>query len=790
MRSGVSGLTAYRAGLSVFAAALVGYLAVLALWPQIRGALPAGLQWFGRPNSAATIAIVALVLILLGAALWRSGGNRRPGAPVAIVAGLALISAALGMVSYWRCHDDSNPTFFTPVIWTVDLVKGGNADQSLSTGSCPAQTPVALDIAQLCALAAVFLSVVGVAMALFQSRVDRLRVHFARSVTAIVDMDDDAQSMVSAVARSMDRRSTLAVITANPDRPCVLEARAQGARVLTVDFTRPETMKSLSLWRKLDRLYLLSPDPSSNLLRLRTITAHLEAVGKRQRIPLIVRIDDPWQAEAWRAEHFGGSETRWAADAVGKYEVTARQLLDRITETGSVRKVLVCGTSRLTLAVCSDLAQRQLEKGYYSAPDDPALPQLVLIAEKADEYQEDHEHSRRRLGLPDSMRIEAVSAPPTITLLSSLLKEDAPGATAVILVDADGSTAPAVDPTTGTRLAARFPSTPIYAWDADAEVTQDRLSIVGRLRTYRLSMDMPQGQAQDAWERAARLIHDRYAAESRRTSAAGLPWAELDEFYRESNRRQVRNALWMVEQIGGHTWNVWDGSRDEASITNMRGREPLEQLRLMGFERGAAIAMARAEHEDWRRYYLAHGWRYGTPRDNARKIHDKLVDWSAIESAPELLNTALSSLATTLTRLRELGYRSRPVANDTQWQRFARTGTVLAEQRNDPWTWTARSGETMQAAAGDWLVRERDGGEPWSVRDDIFRARYEHVDGDTWRRHGVVDARPARAGEVVDTLEGAVTAAEGDWVVRGEQGELWPVPADDFARRYDGPAPA
>ena len=48
-------------------------------------------------------------------------------------------------------------------------------------------------------------------------------------------------------------------------------------------------------------------------------------------------------------------------------------------------------------------------------------------------------------------------------------------------------------------------------------------------------------------------------------------------------------------------------------------------------------------------------------------------------------------------------------------------------------------------------------------------------------------ARPARGGEVVDTLEGAVTAAEGDWVVRGEQGEQWPVPADAFARRYEGP---
>ena len=787
MRSAANGSTALRTVLSVVAVTLVGYLAVLALWPHVRDGLPSGIKWFGQPNSAATIAIVIVVLVLLAAALWRSGANRRPGAPVAIVAGLALTSAVLGLASYWRCHDGSNPTFFTPLIWTADLVKGANADQSLNAGACPAQTPVALDIAQLCALAAVFLSVVGVAMALFQSRVDRLRVYFARSVTAIVDMDDDSQSMVSAVARSTDHRSTLAVITANPDRPCVQEARAQGARLLTVNFTNPETLKSLSLWRKLDRLYLLSADPSSNLLRLRTITQCLKEVDKRQRVPLIVRIDDPWQAEAWRAEHFGGADKRWAADAVGKYEVTARQLLDRIIGTGSVRRILVCGSSRLTLALCSDLTQRQLEKDYYSAPGDPPLPQLVLIAENADEYEEDHEHSQRQLGLSDDgLRVESVPQAPTVSLLSSLLKkENSAGQTAVILVDADGTTGSVVDTTTGTRLAARFPTTPIYAWDPDAEVTDDRLSIVGRLSTYRLSMDMPQGQAQDDWERAARLIHNRYAAEAGHKSAASLPWPELDEFYRESNRRQVRNALWMVEKIGGHTWNVWNGEHGAVPITNMRGKEPLEQLRLMGFHRDAAIAMAREEHEDWCRYYRKAGWKYGTPRDNARKIHDKLVDWDAIESDPDLFTTALSSLATTLIKLRELGYRSRPVSTDSAWQQFRRTGTVVAEQRSKPWAWTTRSGDTVKAQAGDWVVRENDVGDAWSVRDDIFRARYEHIDGDKWRRHGVVSARPARPGEVIDTLEGQVTAAEGDWVVRGEQGEQWPVPADEFARRYE-----
>lgn len=123
--------------------------------------------------------------------------------------------------------------------------------------------------------------------------------------------------------------------------------------------------------------------------------------------------------------------------------------------------------------------------------------------------------------------------------------------------------------------------------------------------------------------------------------------------------------------------------------------------------------------------------------------------------------------------------------NDKAWRQFRRTGTVIAEQKPESWTWTTRSGDTLTAGAGDWIVRESDGTEAWSVRDDIFRATYEHVDGNTWRRYGAVSARPARGGEIVETLEGRVTAADGDWVVKGEQGEEWPVPADEFERRYE-----
>jgi hypothetical protein len=304
---------------------------------------------------------------------------------------------------------------------------------------------------------------------------------------------------------------------------------------------------------------------------------------------------------------------------------------------------------------------------------------------------------------------------------------------------------------------------------------------VGRLQTFRLSMDLPPGHSLDVWERAAMLIHNRYATQFPSSSLAARPWSELDEFYRGSNRRQVRNALWMVEQIAGHTWDTFGSSAELPAGATATELAPLERLSRLGIDRNAALAMARAEHEDWCRYYHRAGWRYGPVRNDAHKIHDGLVSWETIEADPAALNRALSSLAATLFALRELGFRSRPI-----WQRFQRTGTVVAEQRSEPWSWTSTSGRPMQAGPGDWDVRGASG-DRWSVRDDIFRSTHEHIEGSIWRRCGFVKARQARGDELIETLEGPLPAEEGDWIVQGQQGEQWPVRPDVFRKQYEGP---
>lgn len=753
---------------------LIAYLAVLDLRPSVIDALPPSLGWFGRPGSMPTLAIVVTVLIAACVLTFRSDSSHRVvGVSFTVIAVLVSMGAVLGLTSYWGCHDANHPAFFTPLMATASLVKGSTSDFSVGGRTCPNPTPVGLELARIAALAAIFTGLGGVVVGVFRSQVDRLRANFADSVTAIVGVDGDTQSMISAVARTLDRRGTLVVITgASDDR--VQRARRQGARVVLVDFNTPSTLVSLRLWRRLSRLYLMAPDPAINLMWLDLIGRRLDEVAHRRRLPLIVRMDDPWLAQAWRAQQFGGSDTRWAADVVGKYEATAGRLLDGIVASARTKRVFVCGTSQLTLALCADLTQRALERDFYTPPGAAPLPALTLVERDAEEYLRDHEFYRRQAGFAsDGPTIDAVAEAPTVPTMLTLIGGADPATSAVIFVDAHAAT-------TAARLAARFPDMPIYASDLNTSITDDAIQVVGRLQSYSLVLDSQEGQVQDAWERAARLIHERYVAtvdpHSPRSPAA-MPWAELNEFYRGSNRRQVRNALWMVEQIAGHTWNTWGSPPAQLSGHEMADLAPLEQLALMGFDQHAALSMARAEHEDWCRYYRRNGWKYGSPRDDSRKIHDKLVGWSAVESDPELLNAAVRSLAGTLWSLRQLGFRSRPL-----WQSFTRVGTVSAQQRTGPWTWTSDSGHTMRGDAGDWAVAED--GKVWSVRDDIFCDTYEPAGEGRWQRKGRVQARPAQPGETVNTLEGPTTASDGDWIVRGERGEQWPVPGPEFARRY------
>ena len=55
-------------------------------------------------------------------------------------------------------------------------------------------------------------------------------------------------------------------------------------------------------------------------------------------------------------------------------------------------------------------------------------------------------------------------------------------------------------------------------------------------------------------------------------------------------------------------------------------------------------------------------------------------------------------------------------------------------------------------------------------------------DGTAWT---ITIGTPERIVVVIDTLEGRMQASEGDWVIRGVQGEHYPCPSDAFTATFD-----
>lgn len=782
--------------------AAIGYLCILALNPDL---LDSGQAWwrrFGEPGSHWSVAVVLALPVAHFALRRLSGRTTFSGQPLIVIAGMAASALALGMSAYWRCHDGQAP-FFAPLAWTLALFLGNV--ETFSSGPC-ATMPVALEVARLLALATTLTAASAAGLALFRSQLDRVVIWRASSLTVVVGVDDDTVSMVRAILRTQNPAGAVVVLTDDTESEAARRVRGLGAKLRALNLSDPETLGQLTLWNRLERLYLLSADPVENLRRFSIIDQVVTKTRRsRSRLPLTVRIDDPWQAEVWRRSFLVSAERCWVADAVGKYETTAAKLVRHMTtrhtpasvELGAPITVVLCGLYPLTYALASELAQVQREQEMYSRPHVIRPSSVVIFAKGAKSFVEDHEIRQGRMA-PDGTMLPVVdyNKEPTVDAIGAYLEGRDPTTYTFVLAD------PSLE-TQGTRLASRFPQLRIYLASRAATALLD-MSIVGHLFSFPINMELDPDAPQDVWERAAELIHEHYSSGTKRDKPSTRPWKELDPFIRQSNRRQVLNALWMVETLGNHTWNSLEQTvSTEPLPSGFHDLPTTEQLRVLGFEADTVERMIKVEHEDWRKYYEAAGWKYAENRDDKRRRHDRLLQWDElIERHPEFADDSRRSLLSTLLNLRSLGYRSVPketsppatdetltAPQEFEWQSYRRCGEVNAEKRDHPWTWTTPSGDMMHAAPGDWAVID-DNGDQRSVASEVFESTHEPVGPGRYRRAGMVLARRSAGNEVVQTLEGEVVTNEGDWIVQGPRGEQWPVPHEQFKDSYNGPVDA
>jgi len=127
---------------------------------------------------------------------------------------------------------------------------------------------------------------------------------------------------------------------------------------------------------------------------------------------------------------------------------------------------------------------------------------------------------------------------------------------------------------------------------------------------------VPETIKPDQLEQMAKRIHEKYVEDNKHRTAdpSMLPWPDLPEGLKESNRQQavciqkiLRSAGYAVRQAGG-----------EGAVT------------VTTFSTDEVESMAEMEHGRWNVERLKAGWKYGPTRDPQNKVSPFLKPWSQI----------------------------------------------------------------------------------------------------------------------------------------------------------------
>jgi hypothetical protein len=706
-----------------------------------------------------------------------------------LTGGLAATTLIFGYVSYLNCPEGGTQSLlWTPLTAALNLFVG-NVDEC-QTG--PYAYPLALQVARLFGLALLAIAALGIAATVFRAQSDRLRVRFASALVVLVGLSEESVGLLRRLSAEKDRRTTLAVLVDDAGNPLIKMARDLGAKVAVCDIDDPQALRNLLTYQgrfSVRALYAVSADVSVNLrwaAQFRAIADSTKPASSDMPPRMILRIDDPWQAEYWRrtnayrtGERGKTASVRWMSDALSAYEVTAALILDRIVGSGYDRLVLV-GSSPLALAVCAELAQREREGVLLQDRPKPSFQQLVLFGPDAEGLRQQHRLRQERFGnSADWDLITVVGKEPSSANLRELLRNDRKPA--LILADDPAQTTPAL----ATFMAALNPGWTIFDWSTTTRGVAAE-PVMEKLYPFGLTTEGLPGWPVDSWERAARAVHENYRVVHVPRPDPAVPshraWDDgLDPFLKESNVRLVTTTLAAAESVG----RSWGPSATAPEPPNA----------------GQLERMAELEHASWLKHHTDNGWKHSDQRHDARKLHPALVPWQRLdeENREKTRQNVLAALST----LESLGYRSTPVAEEAvpptepgslngatvlddgraAWIRVQRIGEVTATVCTEPFSWANPAGDVLHAKAGDWRITN-DAGAVWSVAPEVFAKTYERISGDRWRRVGMVKARPAVDGEVVQSLEGTERARAGDWVMEGATGERWVTTAAHFAANY------
>ena len=123
-------------------------------------------------------------------------------------------------------------------------------------------------------------------------------------------------------------------------------------------------------------------------------------------------------------------------------------------------------------------------------------------------------------------------------------------------------------------------------------------------------------------EKLAIAIHNDFCEKENKrgnkNAPFNIPWDDLPEDIKDSNRDQAKNLSQFINMIG---YDYDSGDTPFSSVDK--------------FTEDEIFLIAQQSHIVWINSKLKAGWQYGTPRDDNKKIHPLLVDWEDLRLPKE-----------------------------------------------------------------------------------------------------------------------------------------------------------
>lgn len=478
----------------------------------------------------------------------------------------------------------------------------------------PGPYPWTLGTARILGPVSTFLAAVGTLFLLLGEQWRRLTVAIARG-HAIVAGDGSVALELAGNLRAQKRklwRLGPRVVLVSSNDETLTHCRQARLAEFRGDPAGPGTLRAARVARATE-LYACTGEGAVNAaIALRARDA--VAASRRRPLPAYAQVRDGELAVALRARRIGvGGDPRLRLDFFAVEDIAARGLLDSRPLTlagGSPVQVVISGFGLLGQAVLREVARRR-----QALPG--SSPVEVVI---------------RHASAEDVKKV--TDAFPAITASCSITRAEAavlPGTGEYIVyvcLDGDDNAL-----TEGLALAHSLLPRPGHVVvcmrnsDPFAGVLAARSGLVddvrGRLSVFGVLQEacVPANIKDDFTEQLARSIHRAYVAHERaqgkteQVNPSMVPWEQLPDDLRQSNRAQAVDYGAKLEAIG-------------AVVVPESAAAPA-----FTFKDQEVELLAQMEHNRWMAEKLAEGWKYGEPRDDERKIHPDLKDWTDLTEA-------------------------------------------------------------------------------------------------------------------------------------------------------------